>query len=339
MFPTGATIEDAFASFRQEANPEGFNGPSLVASPLYHASPLRGVRQLAGGMPLVIMERFDAAKLLAAIEQHSVCSINMTPTQFVRMLALPAETKARFNLSSLRKVRHTGAACPIAVKRRMIEWLGPILVEVYGATESGPVTAISSEEWLAHPGSVGRCVEPFEADVRSEDGAPLPRGESGRLYFRDKSGRGICYYDDPQKTAAAHIEPGVFTLGEVGHVDKDGYVFIADRFSDMVISGGVNIYPAEVEKVLLTHPAIEDAAVIGVPNDEMGEKVTAIVVLAPNAAAISESDLDRFCREHLAGYKRPRIYGFVSDLGRSPLGKLNKRKLRGAYLKASLRDE
>lgn len=332
MFPIGASVAAAFAAFEAEVKSLGFEGPSLAVSPLYHTSPLRAVRLLAGGAPLASMEKFDAEATLAAIEKHGVSNINMTPTHFVRLLALPEEVRRRYDLSSLKRIRHTGAACPVHVKRALIEWLGPIVVEVYGATESGPATQITSLEWLERPGSVGKCLEPFEVEVWSEDGVRLGPDQSGVLYFRDKTGRGITYHNDQQKAARAHRAPGVFTLGEIGHVDEHGYVYVTDRISDMVISGGVNIYPAEIEHALLEHPAIHDVAVIGIPHDEMGEEVLAVVVLEPGAPQPGRSELDAFCRERLAGYKRPRSYRFVADIGRNPLGKVNKRELRDIVL-------
>jgi acyl-CoA synthetase (AMP-forming)/AMP-acid ligase II len=328
MFPVGVSVAEAFAAFAEEVKNAGFSGPGLAVSPLYHTSPLRAVRQLAGGQPLVSMERFDAEGVLAAIEGYRVSSINMTPTHFVRLLNLPATVRLKYDISSVQRIRHTGAPCPAHVKRAMIDWFGPIIVEVYGATESGPTTSITSQEWLERPGSVGRCMPPFEVEVRSDGGALLPRGEFGVLYFRDATGRGIRYRNDPEQTAGAHIAPGVFTLGEMGYVDKDGYVFVTDRISDMIVSGGVNIYPAEIEHALLEHPAIHDVAVIGRPHEEMGEEVMALVVLEHGRAAPSQAELDAFCRERLAGYKRPRRYVFVADGGRNALGKVNKRALR-----------
>jgi long-chain acyl-CoA synthetase len=331
MFPANVNVAEAFASFAEEVRAAGFAGPALAVGPLYHTSPLRAVRLLAGGAPLLSMERFDAEATLAAIARHRVSSINMTPTHFVRLLDLPAAVRAKYDISSVRRIRHTGATCPVHVKRAMIEWFGPVVVEVYGATESGPTTSITSEEWLARPGSVGRAIAPFEAQVRSEAGELLGPGEFGVLYFKDNSGHGLRYYNDAKTTANAHIEPGVFTLGEMGHVDADGYVYVTDRASDMIVSGGVNIYPAEIEQGLMQHPAIHDIAVIGAPNAEMGEEVLALVVLAPGVAAPNREELDGFCRQHMAGYKRPRRYEFVADVGRNALGKVNKRALRRTF--------
>lgn len=332
MFPENADVAGVFAFFKKEMKAAApFDGPGLAVAPLYHTSPLRAVRLLAGGAPLVTMEKFDAEGVLKAIETHRVSTISMTPTHFVRMLALPEATKRKYDLSSLKRIRHTGAPCPVHVKRALIEWVGPIVVEVYGATECGPTTQITSEEWLEHPGSVGRAIAPFEACVYSEEGKLLGANEFGVLYFRDTTGRGIRYHNDPEKAARAHIAPGIFTLGEMGYVDEEGYVFITDRISDMIVSGGVNIYPAEIEHALLQHPAIHDIAVIGAPNAEMGEEVRALVVLEPGAPQPSQAELDAFCRERIAGFKRPRAYEFVADIGRNALGKVNKRALRARY--------
>jgi len=213
----------------------------------------------------------------------------------------------------------------------MIDWFGPVLREAYGATEAGVLCQISSAEWLERPGSVGRTVPQYEAVVLGEDGAILGPGEEGQLYFRDRTGRGIIYHNDAAGTAKAHAEPGVFTLGEIGYVDPAGYVFITDRASDMIVSAGVNIYPAEVEKVLLEHPGVFDVAVIGAPNAEMGEEVKAVVTPLDAAAPPSRAELDAFCRQRLAGFKCPKSYEFAQSVGRNAFGKINKRELRRQF--------
>ncbi len=329
MFPRVGSV-GALLQALQVAVAAGVAGPAILVGPLYHTGPLGSVRQLAGGRPLVVIPKFDAEAILVAIDRWKVATSVMVPTHFQRLLALPAEVRARYDMSSLKLVSHTGAACPMEAKRAMIDWWGPVLTEAYGATEAGTTNMINSVEWLAKPGSVGKAVPPFEMVVIGEDGSRRGAGEIGQLYFRDPTGRGIVYHNDPEKTAAAHIEPGVFTLGEVGYVDADGYVFITDRVSDMIVSGGVNIYPAEIEQVLIGHPDIEDVAVIGVPDTEMGEAVKALVVAkpgtAPDAAAIA-----RYARERMAGYKAPRSYDIVADIGRNAMGKVNKRELRKPY--------
>lgn len=301
-------------------------GPHLVVGPLHHNGPLTAVRLLLVGTPLVVMKRFDAKGVLDAIGRYRVATSVMVPTHFVRLLGLPPEVRAAADLSSLRCVVHTGAACPVDVKRAVLEWWGPVLYESYGGTESGTTCSIGPEEWLAHPGSVGRPVPPFEVLVVDDDGNELPVGAEGRLYFRDTTGRGIRYEGDDAKTAAAHLAPGVFTLGEIGRVDEDGYVYITDRFSDMVVSGGTNLYPAEVEQVLVEHPAVADAAAFGVADDDLGERLEAAVQLVPGAE-VTEPELVAFCRQRLAPYKCPKAVHLVDDLQRNSMGKLDKKAL------------
>ena len=330
MFSRAATVAGFFEVMREQVAASA-PGPGLAVGPLYHTGPLGSVRQLAGGKPLVTMSRFDPERVLATIARHKVSSTLMVPTHFQRLLALPAETRARYDVSSLQWVAHTGAACPRDVKQAMIDWFGPVLLEAYGGTESGTTNMISSWEWLAKPGSVGKTLAPFELLVIGEDGEVMAQGEVGQLYFRDTTGRGIVYHNDPEKTRAAHLSPGVFTLGEMGYEDADGYVFITDRVSDMIVSGGVNIYPAEAEQVLIRHPQVADVAVIGAPNPVMGEDVKALVIPLDAANPPAAEVLDAFCRQHLAGYKCPRSFDFVADLGRNAMGKINKRALKRAY--------
>ena len=331
MFLGGEDVADYVQKLRDARTLLGDRAPVLVVSPLYHTGPLTSVRQLAAGAAVVVLSRFDPEAVLRAIETHRIRSSVMVPTHFQRLLSLPEAVRSRYDLSSLVAVSHTGAACPRDVKQRMIDWFGPVLIEAYGATESGTTNSITSEEWLKKPGSVGKTLPPFEVLVISEEGNELGVNQTGQLYFRDTNGRGVIYHKDPEKTRAAHLRPGVFTLGEVGHVDEDGYVFITDRVSDMIVSGGVNIYPAETEAALLAHEAVADVAVIGAPNAEMGEEVKALIVLKEGAAQPEIAELDRFCRQSLAGYKVPRSYEFVADIGRNAMGKVNKRALRRQY--------
>ncbi len=329
MFAGGATMRAHRENLAK--NPFAMYGTHLVVGPMYHTGPLSGVRLLGAGVPVVVLGRFDAEATLAAIERHRVESSVMVPTHFARLLALPDSARARYDVSSLKLVVHTGSACPVDVKRRMIDWWGPVLFEAYGATEVGTTCMITATEWLEHPGSVGRAVPPFEAVVLDDDGEPLGPNTEGRLCFRDATGRGVVYHNDPAKSAAAHVAPGVFTLGEIGYVDDDGYVFITDRFSDMVVSGGVNLYPAETEAVLMQHPQVDDVAVIGVPNDEMGEELKALVVAVDRTAPPSEAELFAFCRDLISHHKCPRSITFVDTLDRTTMGKLNKRQLRAPY--------
>jgi len=289
------------------------------------------VRAMLGGCPLVTMDSFDPERVLQTIAHEKIAATVMVPTHFQRLLALPEDIRQRYDVSSMQRLAHTGAACPPQVKRAMIEWFGPVLVEAYGGTEAGTTNMITSEEWLRKPGSVGRAIAPFEILIVDEDGTPLAAHQSGQVYFRDTTGRGIIYRNDAAKTAQAHLAPGVFTLGEVGYVDEDGYLFITDRVSDMIVSGGVNIYPAEIEQVLLQHPEIGDAIVIGVPNADMGEEVKALVVAKDPAAPPSVDALNHFCRQHLAGYKCPRSWEFHADIGRNALGKVNKKAIQQRY--------
>jgi acyl-CoA synthetase (AMP-forming)/AMP-acid ligase II len=331
IFPPEPTVADFFARRRAAVEGLGEVSPTLVAGPLYHSGPLTSLRMLGAGRQVVVLSRFEPEAALKAIDTFKVRSVMMVPTHFQRLLALPEAVRSKYDLSSLTDVLQSGAACAPSVKREMIAWLGPVLREVYGATEAGVLCQISSTEWLEKPGSVGRAVPQYEAVVLGDDGRPLGPDQEGRLYFRDRTGRGVIYHNDQDGTRSAHASPGVFTLGEIGYVDGDGYVFVTDRASDMIVSGGVNIYPAEIEKVLMEHPDIYDVAVVGAPNAEMGEEVKAIVALKETASAASDAELDAFCRQRLAGFKCPRSYAFAQSVGRNALGKINKRELRRQF--------
>ena len=326
-FPRVATVAALAEVLRPKATP----APGLAVGPLYHTGPLGMARNLFAGSSLIVMQHFDAEAALALIARHRVAGSVMVPTHFQRMLALPAETRAKYDVSSMKRLAHTGAACPREVKRAMIEWFGPVLAEAYGGTEAGSTTFITSAEWLERPGSVGKAQPPFVTEIYGDDGQLLGPNEIGQVYFRDTTGHGIVYRGDPEKTAAAHIAPGVFTLGEMGYVDEEGYLFITDRVSDMIVSGGVNIYPAEAEQVLLRHPKVADVAVVAAPNAEMGEEARALVIPADPAAPPSAEELNAFCREALAGYKCPRGYEVVDDIGRTAMGKVNKKALRQRF--------
>lgn len=306
-------------------------GAHLVLGPLYFNASLSSVRALAAGFPLVVAERFDPEAALALIETYRVVGSVMVPTHFKRLLALPAEVRAKYDVSSMQSLIHTGAACPPDVKRAMIDWFGPILTEAYGGTESGTTNFITSAEWLERPGSVGKTIDPFELLIYADDGALLGPNEAGQIFFRDKRGRGIVYRNDPEKTKAAHREPGVFTLGDVGYRDGDGYLYITDRVTDMIVSGGVNIYPAEIEHLLVAHPDILDAAVIGVPNPDLGEEAKALVIPADPSNPPLESALLDHLRARISTYKIPRSVEIVDDIGRNAAGKINKRALRAPY--------
>ncbi|HXZ63294.1 MAG TPA: acyl-CoA synthetase [Streptosporangiaceae bacterium] len=299
----------------------------LCPAPLYHAAPNNfclGTHRLGG--TVVLMDRFDPAGCLRAIEAHRVSHVQFVPTHFVRLLRLPDEQRLAFDVSSLRTVVHAAAPCPPEVKRQMIDWLGPCLVEYYAGSEANGVTLIDSADWLAHPGSVGRAVG-AAVHIVGDDGAELPAGQDGLIYFESQT---FEYHNDPAKTASARDDRGWSTLGDIGHLDEEGYLYLSDRRTDLIISGGVNIYPAEVEAVLIGHPAVDDVAVIGVPDPEMGQLVLAIVQLSDEGTGSPDlaAELIEHCRARLASFKCPRSIEFVADLPRLPTGKLLRRQLR-----------
>ena len=310
------------------------DGVHLVCGPLYHAGPFLGaVNTLHSGHTLVVMDHWNAERTLQLIEEHRVTSSQMVPTMFHRLLALPENVRNRYDISSLRSVLHTGAPCPVEVKRRMMEWWGPVLYETYGGTEAA-ATISKPHRWLERPGTVGRPIDGVEIKILDDDGNELPAGTPGNIYISTARSGAPEYHNDPEKTAS--IRRGEFvTLGDVGYVDADGWLFLCDRKIDMVISGGVNIYPAEVEATLLTHPAVADVAVIGVPNEEWGEEVKAVVELAEGLApsAALEQELIEHCRGAIAHFKCPRSVDF-RELPRLPNGKLLKRRLRDDYVTA-----
>jgi long-chain acyl-CoA synthetase len=277
------------------------------------------------------MERWDAEEALRLIEAHRVTHTHMVPTMFHRPLSLPDEVRGRYDVSSLRYVLHGAAPCPVPVKRSLIEWLGPIVYEYYAATE-GAGSAVDSTTWLEHPGTVGRPVAEGQVKIADAEGNPLPAGEIGLVFLRAPDQGGFEYYKDPQKTADTY-RGSYFTLGDVGYLDEDGYLYLTDRSANLIISGGVNIYPAEVDAVLLQHPAVGDVATIGIPNPEWGEEVKAVVELQAGVEptpALAE-ELVQFCRDNLAHFKCPRTIDFVDELPRQDNGKIYKRLLRDRY--------
>ncbi|MES9538461.1 AMP-binding protein [Actinomadura sp. NPDC000600] len=305
----------------------------LSPAPLYHAAPLRySLNFHRFGATVVVMEKFDAEQALAAIEKYRVTHSQWVPTMFIRMLKLPEETRARYDVSSLRCAVHAAAPCPVPVKEQMIAWWGPILHEYYAGTEGNCFVYTNSEDWLAHKGTVGRPIL-GEVHVCDEDGRELPPGEPGTLYFGN--GPVFEYHADEAKTAASR-DPwghGWTTLGDVGHVDEDGFLYLTDRRAYMIISGGVNIYPQEAENVLAVHPKVADVAVFGVPDAEMGEAVKAVVqpLSMDDAGPGLEAELIAYCRDRLAHYKCPRSVDFRAELPRHPTGKLYKRLLKDEY--------
>jgi acyl-CoA synthetase (AMP-forming)/AMP-acid ligase II len=308
---------------------------SLVPNPAYHSAGMtRILLSHSVGATVVIMKKFDAETALATIEKYRVTNAIFVPTMLIRMLRLAEDVRSRYDRSSLIAVTVGAAACPPHVKRAMIEWWGPIIGESYGGTEGNGMTFITSEEWLSHPGSVGRPV--FGAvHIAREDGSECEPGEVGVIYF--SGGREFEYHKDPDKTASVHHAEGWATIGDVGYLDEAGYLYITDRIADVIISGGVNIYSREVEDCLLGHPDVDDVAVIGIPNEEYGEEVKAVVKLradVPETAGTAEL-LRQYCRDHMAHYKCPRSFDFVAELPRQWNGKLYKRLLRDQYAAAS----
>lgn len=306
----------------------------LVCGPLYHSAQWAfGVFALCCGATVVLQHRFDAAELLTLVDRHGVTNIHLVPTQMMRMLDLPEATRAAFDGSSLQQIIHGAAPCSPSVKRRMIDWVGPIVSEYYGGTEGGFLALIDAPAWLERPGSVGRPLPIIEIVVLGADGEPLEPNQPGEIWFRSLVGTDFEYHKAPDKTEAAHRAGGLGTLGDIGFFDDDGYLYLSDRKIDMVVSGGVNIYPAEIEGVLAEHPAITDAAVFGVPDDEMGESVHAALALRTGHPWSDDlrSELDTFCRARLAGYKVPRSFEVHDALPRSEAGKLAKRQLRDPW--------
>ncbi len=310
----------------------------LSPAPMYHAAPLRFcLATQAIGATVVLMEHFDAEDYLRFVDQYKVTHSQLVPTMFVRMLKLDGETRAKYDVSTIEAAVHAAAPCPVAVKQQMIEWWGPVIHEYYAGTEGNGFVYCNSEGWLAHPGTVGsplNCI----VHVVGEDGEEVPTGESGTIYF--EAGGTFEYHNDPEKTAGSRHPKGWSTLGDVGYVDEDGFVFLTDRKAYMIITGGVNVYPQESENLLVTHPAVIDVAVFGIPNEDFGEEVKAVVqpVEMPanaDAAGELERELIRFCREHLADVKCPRSVDFREELPRHPTGKLYKRLLKDEYWAAA----
>jgi len=309
----------------------------LSPAPMYHAAPLGFslAVQHAGGT-VVMMPRFDAAEALSLIERYRITHGQFVPTMFIRMLKLPEAERQAHDLSSLRCVIHAAAPCPVEVKRAMIDWWGPVIHEYYGGTEGNGMTRIRCEEWLTHPGSVGRAAIGI-LHICDEAGVELPAGESGLVYF-ERETMPFAYHKDPGRTqAAVHpLHPTWSTLGDVGYIDEDGYLYLTDRKAFMIISGGVNIYPREIEDILVTHPAVRDVAVFGIPDPDMGEQVKAVIELADGIAPTEDltAALTAFARANLAHYKVPKSIDFTDALPRLPTGKLYKQALRARYVAA-----
>jgi long-chain acyl-CoA synthetase len=307
----------------------------LSPAPLYHSAPQANVSlAIRNGGTVVIMEHFDAEHYLQLVQAHRITHTQLVPTMFSRMLKLPEAVRLKADLSSLKIAVHAAAPCPVPVKEQMIDWWGPIIHEYYGATEGLGFTACNSAEWLAHRGTVGKVML-GDLHVLGEDMQPVPKGCSGELWF--KTATPFVYFNDPERTQASRSADGTMsTVGDVGYVDDDGFLYLTDRSTFMIISGGVNIYPQECENLLITHPRVLDAAVFGVPNEDLGEEVKAVV--QPMAGVTPDAEFERqliaFCRENLAPMKCPRSIDFTDALPRLPTGKLYKKPLRDRYWQA-----
>ena len=304
----------------------------LSPAPLYHSAPQANVSlAIRNGGTVVVMEHFDPEQYLALVERHRITHSQLVPTMFNRMLKLPEAVRRRHDLSSLKIAIHAAAPCPVPVKERMIEWWGPIVHEYYGATEAMGFTACDSAEWLAHRGTVGRVLM-GDLHVFDDQGRPAAKGQPGEIWF--KTANPFEYFNDPARTALTRSADGTMTtVGDVGYVDDDGFLYLTDRSTFMIISGGVNVYPQECENLLVTHPEVADAAVFGVPNEDLGEEVKAVVQPLPGVVADEAfaEKLIAFCREHLAPMKCPRSVDFMDPLPRLPTGKLYKKPLRDRY--------
>jgi acyl-CoA synthetase (AMP-forming)/AMP-acid ligase II len=311
----------------------------LSPAPFYHAAPLRFCMSMhAIGATLVAMDHFDAERYLQLVEEHGITHSQVVPTMFVRMLKLDEEVRAKYDVSSLECVIHAAAPCPVPVKKQMIEWFGPVIHEYYAGTEGNGFVYCNSEQWLAHEGTVGSPINCI-IHIVGEDGEEVPQGESGTVFFESENAE-FEYHNDPEKTKGSRHPKGWSTLGDVGYLDEDGFLYLTDRKAYMIISGGVNIYPQEAENVLITHDKVTDVAVFGVPNEEFGEEVKAVVqpVTMPTSddeAQALAGELIQFCRSQLADVKCPRSVDFREELPRHPTGKLYKRLLKDEYWKAA----
>ena len=351
LYSSGTTGKPKGVRFALPEDPFGTNVSALVTlgqglygftpdmvylspAPLYHAAPLRwsmAVQQLGG--TVIVMERFDAERALDHIQTYKVTHAQWVPTHFVRMLKLPEDVRAKYDVSSLRAVWHAAAPCPIPVKEKIIAWWGPIVGEYYAGTEGNGFHAIQSAEWLTHKGSVGRNLTTI-THICDDEGNDLPPRSDGAIFFESPTGeRPFSYHNDPAKTEDSTNSRGWTTLGDVGWMDEDGYLWLTDRKSFMIISGGVNIYPAEIESLLVTHPKVADVAVIGAPHEEMGEEVVAVIQPRDmsEAGEALAAELTAFAREHLSHVKTPRRIDFRAELPRHDTGKLYKRLLRDEY--------
>jgi long-chain acyl-CoA synthetase len=340
MLYTSGTTGRPKGVFRRQAavlvpGPGAPDDVQMCAGPAYHAAPLAfDVRSsMSMGNPLVFMDRWDSEGVLANIEKYRVTRMHMVPIMFQRLLALPDEVKAKYDISSLRYIIHGAAPCPPEVKKAMIDWVGPIIHEYYAGSEGGAGFVTNSDEWLAKPGTVGKLPAPDAIKLYGEDGEEITqKNRSGTIYFKVSPVAPFEYYKDPAKTASAHRD-GYFTLGDVGFLDDDDYLFLTGRTAECIISGGVNIYPQEIDNEIIKHPAVEDSCTIGVPNPEWGEEVKVVITLNPGhePSEALGADILAFARSRLAGFKTPRTVEFVPELPRSPAGKIQRGKVRAPY--------
>ena len=322
-----------------EGSPKGYKfheDVNMCCGPAYHAAPLAFdiAQPLNSGITIVLMERFDPEGFLQTVEKYRVTHTHMVSTMFQRLLALPKAVREKYDISSLRHILHGAAPTPPEVKRAMIDWVGPVLVEYYAASEGGGNFLIDSNEWLKKPGSVGRLTPESGTRIVNDQGDDVSQGEVGHIYFPHSPIARFEYYKDPEKTRAAELPGGShFTVGDMGYVDADGYLFLTGRTAECIISGGVNIYPQEIDNELVKHPAVKDVCTVGVPNDEWGEEVKAVIALHPGhhgSPELANQMLD-FIRPHLAGYKMPRSVDFVDEVPRSEAGKVQRRQVRAPY--------
>ena len=307
------------------------DGVYLSPAPLYHTAPsVWSISMQAAGIPVVVMERFDAEGALDAIGSHRVTHGQFVPVMFTRMLKLPKRVRNSYDVSSLTRVMHAAAPCPVEIKKQMIDWWGPIVDEYYASSEAICSTLITAEEWLAHPGSVGRPMA-GNLHILNEQGEELPPGEPGEVYFESAST--FEYLNDAEKTAASRHHRGWMTVGDIGYLDEEGFLYLTDRRHHMIISGGVNIYPQEAENMLVIHPRVMDAAVFGIPDEEMGQSVKGVVQLVDPAEASEEfaEELLAWLRDRLAHFKCPRTISFEAQLPRTDTGKLYKQSLIEKY--------
>jgi long-chain acyl-CoA synthetase len=328
----GQVANDA-ALFGRAFDFRPFDGPMLVSTGMFHGgSHSYYMGGLHVGHPLVVMAKFDPERTLQLIEQHRVRTGYMVPTQFHRLLQLPLEVRDRYDVSSLHSIVHSAAPCPRPVKEQMMAWWGPVIWETYGGME-GAATIAKPHRWLEKPGTVGRAIKGMRLAILDDDGNELPAGQVGHIYL--DNGVGFSYHGDAEQTESA-FKGNRFSLGDMGYLDADGYLFISDRAKDMIITGGTNVYPAEIEAVLLEHPKVHDAGVIGIPDPDWGETVTALVQVKAGVEpdANLQTELTAFCKDRLASYKVPRRWDFRDDLPRTEAGKLYKRKIRDEYIAA-----